>query len=272
MSPSRPAVAPGAVGEAEAPYNAVRPLNFTGKHVAAEVVENVRELHLDGSVIVVNTGMTDVLVGETPRKPIPPLCSAVLTGTRIERADTLVMLRTGPDTGSAAAGITTEPGWSLLGDLLGDDADTTGGLPFDRGTPLWRSRQDTVGRVSFAPARLLRGTSAQVAEEAFEVRVNLWFAPAGTDCFIHDRHDFIEVHTQVIGNGRMQKFKDQDHRTRYEDLLMSPGYTTPDPFCVIRPDGSFHYPWHQYRADTDCVWLAVEYHRSTPANHRLGNP
>ncbi|MDX3376575.1 hypothetical protein PV390_19455 [Streptomyces sp. ME02-6991-2A] len=28
-------------------------------------------------------------------------------------------------------------------------------------------------------------------------------------------------------------------------------------------DGSFQYPWHQYRADTDCVWLAVEYHRVT---------
>jgi hypothetical protein len=64
----------------------------------------------------------------------------------------------------------------------------------------------------------------------------------------------------VHGLGRIQKFTAQDHGTLYEDLRMSPGYTTPDPFCDIAPDGSYRYPWHQYYADTDCVWLAVEYH------------
>lgn len=262
VTAERAARAPRAAGTAR---NTVRPLNFTGKHVSAEVVSNVRELQVDGPAIVVNIGMTDVLAGETPRKPIPPLCSAQLTDTRVERADALVLLRTGPGTDSSFADIVTEPGWQRLGDLLGEATDVTGGAPFDPSTPLWRSLQDTAGRVQLAPARLLKETTGPEAAEPFEVRVNLWFAPGGTDCFIHNRHDFIEVHTQVLGTGRMQKFKKQDHRTRYEDLVMSPGWTTPDPFCVTRPDGSFHYPWHQYRADTDCVWLAVEYHRSTPS-------
>ncbi|MFP8960711.1 hypothetical protein ACLIYP_09125 [Streptomyces nanhaiensis] len=244
--------------------NASRRLDLGGERVTAEVVSDVRDLYLDGPAIVVNTGMTDALAGESPRKPIPPLSSSLLSDTHVARADTLVVLRTAAGDGSAA-GITGEPGWSLLGDLLEDGADTTGGRPFDRSTPLWKGPQETVGRVRLDPAHLLRETPEPAREDLFEVRVNLWFAPAGTDCFIHNRHDFIEVHTQVSGHGRMQKFREQDHRTLYEDVPMSPGYTTPDPFCAPRPDGSFHYPWHQYRADTDCVWLAVEYHRVAPS-------
>lgn len=89
--------------------------------------------------------------------------------------------------------------------------------------------------------------------------MNLWFAPAGTDCGLHDRHPFLEVHTQVQGTGRMQTFRAEDHATLRQDVLMSPGHTH-DPFCDLGPDGAFRYPWHQYRADTDSLWLAVEYH------------
>jgi hypothetical protein len=46
---------------------------------------------------------------------------------------------------------------------------------------------------------------------------------------------------------------------------MGPGYTTPDPFCGTAPDGTFDYPWHQYRAESDCVWLAIEYHAMAAA-------
>jgi len=92
------------------------------------------------------------------------------------------------------------------------------------------------------------------------IKVNLWFAPSQTNCFIHNKHDFIEIHSQIYGHGRMQKFKAQDYAKLYEDILMSPGYTTPLPFCRIEDNSKFVYPWHQYYADTDCVWLAIEYH------------
>jgi hypothetical protein len=92
--------------------------------------------------------------------------------------------------------------------------------------------------------------------------VNLWFSLEGTDCALHNQHDFIEVHTQVHGTGRMQKFRAHEPRTLYEDILMSPGFTTPDPFCEVTGDGQFAYPWHQYYSDSDCIWLAIEYHRA----------
>jgi hypothetical protein len=58
----------------------------------------------------------------------------------------------------------------------------------------------------------------------------------------------------------MQKFRENDITTLYQDIVMGPGYTTPDPFCCVTDGSTFHYPWHQYYSDTDCIWLAVEYH------------
>ena len=243
----------------------VRPLNFSGAHVGATVVTDAAEHRVAGRAIVVNCGTDDLYVDESPRRPVPPLTSTIVADTTILHAGLAVVLRSQDEKAETIAGITREPGWALLGELLGDrigdGPGTTGGLPFDKGVPLWRGPQDTIGRVAFDPAHILRETTAPAAPDTFEVRVNLWFAPAGTDCFIHNRHDFIEVHTQVAGLGRMQKFKEQDHSTLYQDLPMSPGWTTPDPFCSLGPEGAYVYPWHQYYADTDCVWLAIEYHR-----------
>ncbi len=63
----------------------------------------------------------------------------------------------------------------------------------------------------------------------------------------------------------MQKFKAQDYGTLYEDMLMSPGFTTVVPFCQVEDNNQYIYPWHQYYADTDCIWMAIEYHPLTKA-------
>ncbi|BAJ25927.1 MULTISPECIES: hypothetical protein [Kitasatospora] len=247
------------------PRNAETPLNFSGPRVQALLVQDVKDYHVSGPAVVVNTGTSDVHLARTPRKAIPPLSSTILTGVRIEEAASLLILRVKDDTD--IAGIAREPGWDLLGDLLGDSTTPTedATLPFPRDTPLWKSPQDHAGLIELDPAHLLAERAEPRRLQPFEIRANLWFAPAGTDCFIHNQHDFIEVHTQLHGLGRMQKFTEQDHSTLYEDLPMSPGYTTSQPFCSTGPDGTYLYPWHQYRADTDCVWLAVEYH---PMPHR----
>ncbi len=90
-------------------------------------------------------------------------------------------------------------------------------------------------------------------EDQQNAEFNLWFADAGTECGLHNEHPFREVHTQVLGIGRMQKFHRNDRTSIYQ-VFMSPGYTH-EPFCF--DDGT--YPWHQYYADSDCVWLAAEF-------------
>lgn len=86
----------------------------------------------------------------------------------------------------------------------------------------------------------------------------MW-SPGDTDCFIHNEHPFLEVHTQIHGLGRMQKFHERDADTLYEDVLMPIGYSH-DPFCRVTGRNEWTYPWHRYYAQTDSVWLAVELH------------
>jgi hypothetical protein len=267
-------------------HNVVRPLATSGRSIDAKIVYRPKDYPIDGRTVVVNPNLTPAYAGESPGDRIPAFSSTILTGTRVEEAESVLLFQVNPEIGATdgmygadgsghgtagatgISGIVAEPGWSLFGDLLaaaGDgDGDPGPGLPFPRENPLWRGPQDDIGLMEFDPALALGRPASPDGARTFQVKVNLWFAPAGTDCFIHDRHDFIEIHSQIHGFGRMQKFTAQDHSTLYEDLLMSPGHTTPTPFCRMGPGGRFVYPWHQYRADTDCVWLAVEYHAVTP--------
>ncbi|WP_405941317.1 hypothetical protein [Streptomyces sp. NBC_00207] len=229
-----------------------RPLNFSTPYLRADLVRDAVDYTVEGRTIVVNPGVTPVTIVEEFRKTIPPLSSTVLADTRIERAEALLLLRPAADDADIS-GIVEQPGWSHLADLLAPGE-------FSHETPLYRSPQDDINTVLFDPAHVLGERETVLDQREFNVRANLWFAPAGTDCFIHNQHDFIEVHTQVQGLGRMQRFRSEDQASLYQDVLMSPGYTTPDPFCATGPQCTYHYPRHQYRADTDCIWLAIEYH------------
>jgi hypothetical protein len=222
-------------------------LALSNRFVDAAYVEQPKDHPIGNRAIVVNPGLTPVWVGEDPVRYIPAFSSTVLRETRVESGDSVLVFEI-RDSGDIAE-IVNEPGWNLFADLLPG---------FPRETLLYRGPLEDLGVVEFDQGLALGSLSTGV--RAFRVSVNLWFAPAGTDCAIHNEHDFIEIHSQLHGYGRMQKFKERDHATLYEDLRMSPGHTPPVPFCRSLPDGGFAYPWHQYRADSDCVWLAVEYH------------
>jgi hypothetical protein len=103
-------------------------------------------------------------------------------------------------------------------------------------------------------------------ELEFSVTNYLWFSPEQTNCGIHDHYfapndpkkdPFIEVHTQISGMGRMLKYMSQEPTSLYDDVRMDPGHTHPV-FCNVEEKSTFIYPWHQYYADTDCVWLVTE--------------
>lgn len=225
----------------------VRRINSSNSFIEALYVDAPKDFAIEGRAIVVNPRLTPLYAGESPR-PIPAFSSTVLRDTVVESGESALVFKVLDSDGMA--GIVDEPGWHLFADLLPG---------FPRETPLYRGPLEELGVFEFDPAEAL-GEPGPVGLRPFRVSVNLWFAPAGTDCAIHNVHEFIEIHSQIHGYGRMQKFKAKDHDTLYEDLLMSPGHTPPVPFCRSRPDGGFTYPWHQYRADSDCVWLAVEYH------------
>lgn len=64
---------------------------------------------------------------------------------------------------------------------------------------------------------------------------------------------FREVHTQIVGFGKMQQCREQDVATLYLEEPMAPG-TTHRPMY----DAQGNYPWHQYETITPSVFMAVE--------------
>jgi hypothetical protein len=240
--------------------NGLKELNFSGPHIGARFVSNARDYYVDARSVVVNPNRTDVVLDAQRANIIPAFSSVILRDIEVASAQSMVVLELREMTN--LGDIVLENGWALYGSLLPDTApspDPALAKPYPRNTPLYRSPQDEIGLVTFDPGTL-PGQTASQGNSTFLVKVNLWFAPASTNCFIHNQHEFIEIHSQITGYGRMQKFRAQDYSTLYHDEAMAPGYTTVVPFCDSIGSGKFAYPWHQYYADTDCIWMAVEYH------------
>ncbi|MUH00101.1 hypothetical protein F7734_50650 [Scytonema sp. UIC 10036] len=228
--------------------NKIKWLNFSGAFIDAKYVENVENYPIQNRTIVINPQASDAHLSEVPASIIPAFSSTILKDTMIQKAESLLLLEM-LETNNIG-NIISEQNWNLLGNL--DN--------FPKDVPLWRSPKDEAGIVELDPYLMTKQSSTFHQKERFSVKINLWFAPSNSDCTIHNQHDFIELHTQIFGQGRMQKFKVKAFNSLYEDVLMSPGYTTSVPFCQVEENQKYVYPWHQYYADTDCIWLAIEYH------------
>ncbi len=62
-----------------------------------------------------------------------------------------------------------------------------------------------------------------------------------------------EVHTQIVGYGKMQQCLEQDINTLYLEEAMAPGATHKPMF-----DEQGNYPWHQYETITPGIFMAIE--------------
>ncbi|MBT4288364.1 MAG: hypothetical protein HOD92_13635 [Deltaproteobacteria bacterium] len=62
-----------------------------------------------------------------------------------------------------------------------------------------------------------------------------------------------EVHTQIVGFGKMQQCLEKDINTLYLEEAMAPG-TTHHPMF----DEQGNYPWHQYETITPGIFMAIE--------------
>jgi hypothetical protein len=228
--------------------NHVRRIDASNRYIDTWVVDQPRDYAVEGRAIVINPTHARAWIGEEPMRPLPAFSSTILVDTVYVEGEQALLLRYRDSIKPRE--IEEDPGWDHLNNLMPG---------FPRDTPLYRGPRNRIGRLSFDPATVL-AEERPVGLKSFDVWINLWYAPAGTDCLIHNVHDFIEIHSQVFGYGSMQKFRSTDPSTLYEEQEMSPGTTFSTPFCRTRPGGGFVYPWHQYRAESECIWLAVEYH------------
>jgi hypothetical protein len=226
--------------------NQLRNLAFADDFIRAELVEDVQNLLVEDA-IAVNLSPRPMITGTDHPAVVPAWKSTWLRGGTIAKAEKVALIKVVRKTNLGGCAFR---GWDFLGNRI---------KSFPRDTPLYISAFDHVGEVTTDPFVFTNERAAPQSEQTFDMRLNLWWSPGDTDCFIHNEHPFLEVHTQIHGQGRMQKFHCREEKTPYEDVPMSIGYTH-DPFCRVTGANQWTYPWHRYYADTDSVWLAVELH------------
>ena len=216
--------------------NRRRALSFSNNWIESLLISGVHEIEIEDAIVVnLSPAPLRYRAGED-HGTILPWKSTALKDCTVESVET-------------AASFQVRQRMNLGGIALGWEWYGSRNPQFPRGTPLYVSPQDDVGDVQLDSA----------LPDRYRLKLNLWYTPEQTDCGIHRVHDFLEVHTQILGTGYMQKFRENNPETLYENVPMPPGFTH-DPFFVIGDGRSFTYPWHRYYAETDCIWMAVELH------------
>ncbi len=203
--------------------NNITPLNFSEEFLKVELISNIENLSIEQKAILINCDYDQIIIGDQAVKPWNSIyCNNIV----INKANSVlcISLKTDKEIEKDfpyAKEVTQK--WSSVYDIF----------PLDnfKETLLWSSNKDKINGVS----------------------LNLWYAKANTHCGIHNKHYFKEVHVQIYGIGRMQKFINDDRETIYQDVFMAPGFTHPK---FYNDEGL--YPWHGYYADTDCIFLAIE--------------
>ena len=109
----------------------------------------------------------------------------------------------------------------------------------------------------------LRGVEHYMSPKVWLGQMGLTFyhsASIPLNVGLHKEHPFCaipgfrEVHTQIVGLGKMQQCVEKDLSTLYLEEIMAPGVTHRPMYDV---DGN--YPWHQFETITPSVFMALEF-------------
>lgn len=108
----------------------------------------------------------------------------------------------------------------------------------------------------------LRGISHYMSKKVWRGQFGFTMYHSGSvplNVGLHKDHDFCpvpgfrEVHTQIMGFGKMQQCREKDVATLYLEEPMAPG-TTHRPMY----DAEGNFPWHQFETITPSIFMAVE--------------
>lgn len=225
--------------------NRSRELAFHGPSVEATLVENVRDYMANG--VVTNLSEKPMLVGGDVPGVIPRWKSTTLRGGTIVEAERVSVVNI-PDPTNLGGVCLGE--WEWLGKRMAE---------FPRTTPLFISPYDIVGQVTVNPWKFSNHPDPRDDMIDYDIRLNLWWAPQKTDCGVHNTHSFLELHTQIHGNGKIQVFRDSAGEEMYRELSAAPG-DTHEPLVRVTGPTTYTYPWHRGWTEDDCVWMAIELH------------
>lgn len=191
-------------------------------------VTDEAELFVDDRAIVLNLGSAPVRL---ERQQIAPLRSIIAKGCVIEAIEKVVIID--------------------RFDRYTDEAELLARI---RAT--WPSAFEVRGE------ERLRGVEHYMSPKLWIGQIGLTLYHSGSvplNVGLHRDHPFCphpgfrEVHTQIVGTGKMQQCRENDLATLYMEEIMAPGHTHMPMF-----DKDGNYPWHQFETITPSVFMAVE--------------
>ena len=192
------------------------------------LMRNETDYEITGKCIVLNLGETLINVRE---QTLGSLQSVILKDTRIKNIEHAVIVERFADHDDEA-------------DLLARIRDT------------WPSAFQVRGEERLQGVEHYMSPKVWVGQYGFTLYHS---ASVPLNVGLHRDHAFCpvpgfrEVHTQVVGFGKMQQCREKDVETLYLEEPMAPG-TTHRPMY----DEEGNYPWHQFETITPSVFMAVE--------------
>ena len=206
----------------------VQDLDIAEPFFSVRVIDDEIRFPISGKTIVLNLSESPIAVRE---QLIGHLQSSILVDTVIENVDHAVII-----------------------ERFADHEDEEG--LFEQVRQAWPSAFEVRGE------ERLRGVSHYMSPKVWIGNFGFTVYHSGSvplNVGLHRNHAFCpvpgfrEVHTQIVGFGKMQQCRERDVETLYLEEPMAPG-TTHRPMY----DDQGNYPWHQYETITPSIFLAVE--------------
>ncbi len=205
----------------------IQPLDLAEPFFSVRFVEGEGKLELTGSAVVLNLSEAPIRVRD---QTLGELQSAIMVNTSIHDIVRAVVVER----------LDAHPDQEL----------------FRRVRDRWPSAYDV------RKEERLRGVAHYMSPKTWVGRIGLTLYHSGSvplNVGLHREHPFCpvpgfrEVHTQLVGFGKMQQCRENDLSTLYLEEPMAPGATH-------RPmyDEHGNYPWHQYETITPSIFMAVE--------------
>ena len=198
----------------------IKKLRFSEPFYTMKFIDDQQLYEIDDLSIVINLGEKEILVKGLPLGRLKSTIVKNVALPDIERA--IVVEGYEPKAPAGDLFAETQKQWPLMHEITG--------LERFKGIPVRRSPKETADIID----------------------LYLFSVGALTNDGLHKQHDHMEVHTQLLGYGKMQKFEENNYDTLYQEEILAPG-AIHEPFY----DQEYTYPWHQYQSITDSIYLYI---------------
>ncbi len=206
----------------------VQTIGFAEPFFTVRILADEPAHRIDGKTIVLNLSDTPICVCE---QRLGALQSLILKGTEISNIAHAVLVERFADYPDEAALLQiVRKTWPSTYEVRGEERL--------RGVEHYMSPKVWVGQFGFT------------MYHSASVPLNVGLHRDHAFCPVPG---FRELHTQIVGFGKMQQCREHDVDTLYLEEPMAPGITH-------RPmyDAQGNYPWHQYETITPSIFMAVE--------------